>query len=131
MRLIGAFRGEECRGLSTVVGDVLMMNVYGNGAENIRFYAVNGQTGEVQSIVEVEPLRVDVLGSLSQPYQLHLGSPDTGIATAGAANSGTGDAVYDLQGRRISDGDSQNTLRKGLYIVTDKESTKPQKVIRK
>lgn len=130
--LLGAFSGNECRGVAQVVGGspsaqaVLMMNVYGTGSEPISFVAMNRQTGELLAVQELEEFRADVVGTLQQPLQLHMGEA-TGIAGAAMRLQPAGAEVYDLQGRRVDAGQMQ----KGVYVVTDGSKTRTQKVVRR
>jgi len=114
--LVGAFCGEECRGLSQTVGGHLMINVYGMGGERISFMALNRECGEVMGVEESEPFRTDILGNIQQPYELHSGVV-TGIAEMENGRWKIGDAaVYDLQGRRV---EKSSMTSNGIYIVTD------------
>ncbi len=114
--LVGAFCGEECRGLSQTVGGHLMINVYGMGGERISFMALNRECGEVMGVEESEPFRTDILGTIQQPYELHSGVV-TGIAEMENGRWKIGDAaVYDLQGRRV---EKSSMTSNGIYIVTD------------
>lgn len=114
--LVGAFCGEECRGLSQTVGGHMMINVYGMGGERISFMALNRECGEVMGVEESEPFRTDILGTIQQPYELHSGVV-TGIAEMENGRWKIGDAaVYDLQGRRV---EKSSMNSNGIYIVTD------------
>ena len=129
--LVAAFCGDECRGVAQTVDGVLMMNIYGTGSELINFYAMNRNTEELLMATETEKFRVDVLGSMQQPYQLHIGET-TGIKDVNNELLMDGNGVYDLQGRQISGKLSSINarLKKGIYIVTDSKRTKTQKVVR-
>ncbi len=124
--VIGAFCGAECRGISKEVSGTLMMNVYGQGGEPIRFYAMNCETGEVLPVAETEPFEANVLGTMLQPYALHIGEP-TGISQTEDGRWMTDDAVYDLQGRKV-DG---MQMKKGIYVTSNRNRSKTQKVIRR
>ena len=124
--LLGAFSGEECRGVAQAVGDELfMMNVYGRSGDPISFRAMNVLTGEVMDVQETEPFRSDVLGALTpgQPLQLHAGET-TGMRTVTTAPDTN---VYDMQGRKV---DAART-KKGVYIVTGGNKQKAQKMVRR
>jgi hypothetical protein len=123
--LLGAFCGDECRGIAKVVDGTLMMNVYGQGGEMIVFRAMNYETGEVLYAAEQETFRADVVGTMNSPYQMHIGDA-TGIA-GNNAGSISDSRYYDLQGRTVNDINAQ----KGLYIVTDSQRSKTQKVVKK
>ena len=129
--VIAAFCGDECRGVAKTVDGVLMMNVYGNGKESINFYAMNRDTEEVLKAKEEEVFKMDVLGTMNSPYELHFGKV-TGI-TEHDGNNRTGSrisSVYDMQGRRINVNLSSisDQLKKGIYIVTD-ENNRTKKIV--
>ena len=129
--LVAAFCGDECRGVAQTVNGVLMMNIYGTGSEPISFYAMNRETEELMMATEAENFRTDVLGSMQQPYELHIGET-TGVKDTSKELMMDGSDVYDLQGRQISGKLSSINarLKKGIYIVTDSKRTKTQKVVR-
>ena len=55
---VGAFCGDECRGVGKVVQGVVMMNVCGEGGETITFKAMEKETGIVMDISESVPSRL-------------------------------------------------------------------------
>ena len=128
--ILGAFSADECRGIAMAIDGngtseaVLMMNVYGSGGEPITFCVVNRETGEVLQAIEQEPFRADVVGTMSQPYALHIGTV-TGVQTAAADARHA--AVYDLQGRRV-DGVQAG---KGIYVVSGGKRSRAQKIVKK
>lgn len=75
---IGAFCGTECRGVGKYVDGKLMMNIYGEGNEKIEFRAVHNETQESFDITEGIAFKETLIGSLSQPYALHIGEA-TGV----------------------------------------------------
>lgn len=123
--LLAAFCGDECRGIAKEVNGTLMMNVYGQGGEQIEFRAMNYETGEVLFAVEQEPFHADVVGTMNSPYELHIGEA-TGIA-GNTRETNADSRYYDLQGRKVENGQMQ----KGLYIVTDSNRNNTQKVVKK
>lgn len=124
--LLGAFCGEECRGLAQTVGEQLMMNVYGQGGEKIVFYVMHRESGEILPVSESEEFRVDLVGSVHQPCVLNIGVL-TGIDDIENPVWGGHQTIYDLQGRKVDD--SQST--KGVYIVTDGRQNQTQKVVKR
>lgn len=123
--VLAAFCGDECRGVGQTVGQTLMMNVYGMGGEQISFRVLNQQTGEMLSVSNLEDFRPEVLGTMAQPYELHIGDP-TGVKTIAMPSQTT--SVYDLMGRRLH---PSTPLGKGVYVVTDGVKKTTQKVIRR
>ena len=124
--LVGAFCGEECRGLAQNVSGTLMINVYGQGGEPIAFRAMNLATGEVMTSAEQETFRADVVGTLLQPYGLHIGQA-TGIVDIADGRWKADGSVYDLQGRQLTDGQMTN----GVYVVTDSRKTRTKKMVKR
>ncbi len=78
---VGAFCGTECRGVGKYVDGKLMMTVYGNGGEKIDFVAISDGSEETFTVVETVTFAETLLGSVNQPYPLHLGEA-TGIQYA-------------------------------------------------
>ena len=122
---VGAFAGEECRGIAQNVEGLLMMNIYGQGGEQIVFRAMYRESGEVVTISEQEAFRADLIGSVNEPYQLTIGTV-TGIVDNERMRSGENEErTYDLQGRRV-----KSQTSKGIYIVTDGKKLRTQKVVK-
>lgn len=69
---VGAFAGTECRGIAQVVDGKLMMNIYGEGGEEITFKAMKYSSEELFSIQETVPFEVTLLGSVKTPYKLNI-----------------------------------------------------------
>ena len=128
--LIAAFCGDECRGVASIINGLFMMNVYGTYSESIQFYVMNRVTEEVLIVTSTESFRADILGTISEPYNLDIGN-NTGIRMISDTSKHGYDAVYDLQGRRVKDKMSaiNAQLQKGIYVVTDSKNTKPRKVV--
>lgn len=78
---VGAFCGTECRGVGKYVDGKLMMTVYGNGGEKIDFVAISDGSEDTFTVVETVTFAETLLGSVNQPYPLHLGEA-TGIQYA-------------------------------------------------
>ena len=78
---VGAFCGTECRGVGKYVDGKLMMTVYGNGGEKIDFVAISDGSEETFTVVETVTFAETLLGTVNQPYPLHLGEA-TGIQYA-------------------------------------------------
>lgn len=77
--MIGAFVGDECRGGSSETDGYQFITVHGESADAmVTFRAVNMLTGEEFNIKETIRFDSNVVGNLSHPVVLHLGSA-TGI----------------------------------------------------
>lgn len=129
--LVGAFCGDECRGVAEPVSDVLMMNVYGRGSEQIVFRVIHRESGELVGVSGQETFRTDLLGTMQHPYELNIGQL-TGIKEIDISRIDDPQSIYDLQGRKIENGQSVNgKLNRGVYIVTDGNNSQTQKVVKK
>lgn len=78
--LVGAFCGSECRGLGIWKNGRVMMSVYGETGDQLRFVAYNPETELVYNITETTTFTADNTGSWNAPYALTLGGQTTGIA---------------------------------------------------
>lgn len=73
--LIGAFVGEECRGMSSETDGYQFVTVHGEQTnEQVTFRAYNTLTGEEFDIKETLGFDTNVVGSLTNPLILHLGT---------------------------------------------------------
>lgn len=77
---IGAFVGDECRGIGQYVGDKLYMTIYGdvNTSSLLTFKAIENSSQQEYDIVETATFANSMLGSVSSPYKLTI-SGTTGI----------------------------------------------------
>ena len=80
---IGAFSGNECRGVGKYIDDRLFMTIYGYAAESdkIVFKAYDNSTQEEYDIAESTFFGNEMLGSMSSPFKLTV-SDVTGINDA-------------------------------------------------
>ena len=104
---IGAFVGDECRGMGKVVKDgKMMINVAGKSGETVTF---NEYTGEFIPL-ETEVRYSNGYGSLKSPLAI------TGPSISGISEITTGEndeeSYYDLYGRKV-----EGELSTGIYIV--------------
>lgn len=77
--VVAAFAGDECRGVGQWCEGRLMMNVYGNGGEQLSFKAYNKQSEQYFTVAETQTFKADNEGSWFAPIALTLGSETTGI----------------------------------------------------
>ena len=80
--IVGAFADTECRGIGTWIDGHLMMNVYGNGGEDIHFVAYNTASERFYDLMEDVTFTADNIGSWRAPYALSMGGNATGIDQA-------------------------------------------------
>lgn len=111
---IGAFAGEECRGIGTYVDGHIYLTVHGTIAhtESIAFKAYENATGNECSISETLIFDGMHIGSPASPYLLHVSST-TGIKNVG----GTSLNIY------------PNPVRYTMYINGDTECIKDIKIL--
>lgn len=113
---VGAFVGDECRGIGKYVGGTLYMAVYGGAAagEQVMFRAVERESGEQFAVQETMEFTADVVGTSAAPYALNLGEA-TGITSINADGK-YADGIYNVAGQRMRSLD-----REGVYIVNGKK----------
>ena len=113
---IGVFANGECRAAATTDEKGLAyLTILGDGAETLTFRVVSGNAqAEASETLTYEPDAV--YGSPKRPFVIDL-SGATGIPEL--AVDGMEDAVYDLQGRRLTPQISRQS--KGIYIVNGKK----------
>ena len=89
--IVGAFCGEECRGIGKYVNDRLFITIHGTITDDkrITFKAVETITGEVLSIHETMKFDGKLLGTYRAPFVLNA----TGITTS-AENQSAGYTIY-------------------------------------
>lgn len=68
---IGAFCGDECRGVGEYVGDKLFITIHGNSEDVISFKAIENATGEEYVISEITRM-AEKMGTMQSPYLLHI-----------------------------------------------------------
>ena len=112
---VGAFCGDECRGVGVFDGDLLFMNIHGEGSECIVFRLLDAN-GEVYGAATSALFRSQTqLGTVQEPYSLFFGSQDViDEIKPVIASSSKISAVeyYNLSGQRISN----SQLEKGVII---------------
>lgn len=102
---VGAFCGDECRGVGVLDGDLLFMNIHGEGPERLVFRLLDAQ-GEVYGAVNTAVFQAQSqLGTVQQPYPLIFASEDViDEIKPVIASSSKIRAVeyYNLSGQRMS-----------------------------
>ena len=109
---IGAFCGDECRGVGEYIGDQLFITIHGNSEDAISFKAIENATGNEYTIAEVAHM-AESIGTMQSPYLLHIGKTTdiNGIATKGSYN------IY------------PNPVRTTLYINGDTDNITGLRII--
>lgn len=71
---VGAFCGEECRGIGEYVDGKIFVTIHGNPGDNISFKAIENVTGSEQAIKNELVFDEQPIGNLTQPYILNMGT---------------------------------------------------------
>lgn len=109
---IGAFVGDECRGIGTYADGRFFIGVNGEPRDIVTFRAYDSAADEWYNIAETLTF-THMAGTLGAPICFGATKGTTAIDGIGSeAGAGT---IYDLQGRRVSD------ARNGLYIMGGKK----------
>lgn len=114
---VGAFCGDECRGVGMYVDGVVMINVHGNPGDKITFRMMSAAGKRSDSVVSVD-FEEYPLGSLSEPYEIGFsgsvsveGVSDDGydvvvengvLIVKGNLSEIISAEVYDLSGIRVA-----------------------------
>jgi hypothetical protein len=82
--VVGAFVGNECRGIGKLVDNKVFLTVYGtDSGEPIAFRAFDPETGNQLAVRETILFGDALLGSLERPYEAHITGLLTGLAASG------------------------------------------------
>ena len=110
--VIGAFCGDECRGVSKQVGDLLFITIHGSvaDAEAIRLEAFNMETGELLAINEVITFEGQRLGYVSNPFLLHADNAITSVNGISRQQQ-VDQPLYNMKGQRV-----KTPARHQLYL---------------
>ena len=107
---IGAFVGDECRGMGKVVKDgKMMINVAGKPGELVSFRLHNEYTGEFIPLETVVSYSQRI-GSLKSPISM-TSSSITGISEI-TTNDNDEESYYDLSGHKV-----EGNISAGIYIL--------------
>jgi hypothetical protein len=113
---VGAFCGDECRGIGRWVDNVLFLSVHGQQGDLITFRAYDAETGATLPIYETLLFDADCHGSLSEPMPLTLPTDVTTIYSA--ASEGKAFDIYTTGGQLVRrNATSLKGLPTGIYIV--------------
>ena len=93
--IIAAFADTECRGIGQWKNGRVMMNVYGEGNEDIRFVAYNQSDETFFDLNEHLVFNADNVGSWHAPFALTLGGETTGVDVLNSELTVTPAVAYD------------------------------------
>ena len=111
---VGAFVGNECRGVGKYSDGIMYLSVYGDKSADMNFKAWNVETESVYDFAETLKFTPDVVGTYSSPYKLMLDFESTGINHINA-NNGV-DGIYSIQGIKLN-----SIPNRGIYIIKSKD----------
>ena len=112
--VIGAFVGDECRGVGSMVRDgIAFISVAGKSGEKVSFRLMDTFSGESFDIHESLTYSQKA-GSMKAPVNL-TSEGATAIETVRTATTTSDKTIYDLNGRRVE------RPAKGIYIVNGKK----------
>ena len=101
---VGAFCGDECRGVGVLDGDLLFMNIHGEKADPLMFRLLDAQ-GEVYGAANTAMFRAQTqLGTVQEPFSLLFASQDVIDEIKPIISSSSkirSVEYYNLQGQRI------------------------------
>ena len=109
---VAAFAGEECRGIGKYVDGMLLISVYGQGNETIRFVAVDRESENVIEIEKTLTFVNDVVGTASAPYCLQINADDIEDSETGMS----AEHIYNLHGQKMN-----SISDDGIYIIDGKK----------
>ena len=114
---VGAFCGEECRGIGSVVGEKLFITVHGTVKDNetITFRAYDETSGETLPVSETIVFQGQSLGNLDSPMQLNAQASPTGINGIST--------MSDVRAIHTTGGNPLSRLQQGVNIVTKTDGT--------
>ena len=110
---LGAFVGNDCRGIGTYIDGLLYMTIHGNISQQnpLTFKAYENATGTELEVVEQTVFDGMQTGTISNPYPLHIKSATTAIDKAiGNANVSFNIYPYPVRQTMYIAGDVQHIL---------------------
>ena len=76
--ILGAFCGDECRGVGSYVNGEVMISIYGEKNEDITFKVMDNDFERTFDVLENVPFTETLFGTVKQPYPLHI-NDGTGV----------------------------------------------------
>lgn len=112
---LGAFCGDECRGIARPVGDVLFLTIHGTlgAAEQIRFIAYQPATGQLLTLENQLTFDGSAMGRIDAPVLLEAAAVPSGIA---GAETGQPVVTYD-SGKMVVSGHMKAGTTVTLYTL--------------
>ena len=111
---IGAFCGDECRGVAQHLNGLLYLNIHGDGGEQITFRLFD-EEGQQHQITQTLALATEtVWGSRKEPFRFSLGGDGIHVPTS-AGSRIVSNTFYNTNGQQISRPVSGVYMLKTIY----------------
>lgn len=121
---VTAMVGDELRGVGKIVNGKYYLTVYGNTAEEVKFFVENNETGDKTEITETMDFKEDLVGDRKTPYVIDL---DLATNINAIFAEGKSVQIYNLQGILVDGFATRKSIEKlpqGVYIVNGKKLVK-------
>lgn len=120
--MVGAFSGDECRGISELVDGKYFITIYGTENDGVEYSVFDNSKSQY---VETEGGTIfdrTFISNLKLPTEIIITEPD-GIGSLNPDSTSKGnESIYDLQGRKYSSVKlERGQLPKGIYIINGKK----------
>ena len=116
---VGAFVGDDCRGVSSLVDGCYFITVYGQQGDNVAYEVYDTQKQQYIEAQGESMFSASAKCSLALPAEILIDEPDAvTVVNEGSGQQHDG-AVHDLQGRTVSTSATPSAIRrlkKGIYI---------------
>lgn len=116
--LVGAFVGNECRGIGRWVEGYLFLTVHGTfgQGETVTLQALDAATGTIQPVRETFAYDADFYGGMEEPVILHFGADDSSVSPIHTDATAT-QRIFSVSGV------PQCQLRPGVNIIMRPDGT--------
>ena len=120
--IVGAFCGDECRGISELVDGKYFITIYGTENDGVEYSVFDNSKSQYVETQGGSIFDRSFISNLNLPTEIIITEPDgIGILTPDAALKGN-ESIYDLQGRKYSSVKlERGQLPKGIYIINGKK----------
>ena len=113
--VVGAFVGDECRGIGRFIGDELFLPVRGKEGENISISVISLANDAGSDVKEHPAFVADAAGTVAEPLPLTLADPDAVNRISAAVT--TDSQAFNLMGQRIR----LSAAKHGIFIIGGKK----------
>ena len=113
-----AYSDGQCRGAAKWVNGQLYLTTYGDGGEQLQFFALREADGALLPVVEQYSFSPEVVGTAEAPVRFTIGEGEaTSISdlASGTSPHTTVDGYYSLSGQLM--GSRRSDLTPGIYIL--------------